>query len=99
MAYDRHRLAGLDRERDVTQHPVGLCWRLACWFGVRMAVGFGLFGLHAVVGEPDVVELDPARTIDVPRRGGAYDFGRGVEQLEDAFARGHGGLQDVVLLA
>ena len=57
--------------------------------------------VFVVVGKPDVIELDGCG-----RRGEAawaeqarLNRGLGIDQLEDALRRGHGGLQDVVLLA
>ena len=51
------------------------------------------------IGEPDVVELDAAGTLGVFGDRGRSDLGRRVEQLENALARRHGRLQDVVLFA
>ena len=59
-----------------------------------------LWSSRGLVGEPDVAELDGAGVV-CRRLGWAGEtmVGLGVEQLEDALAGGHGGLQDVVLLA
>ena len=58
-----------------------------------------LFRSEALVGEPDVAELDAAGARAGQGIGGCGDFGGCVEQLEDALAGGHGGLQDVVFVA
>ena len=59
-----------------------------------------LFGRQLLIGEPDMAELDAvrsvARCVDCA---GLTISGCGIEQLEDALAGGHGGLQDVVLVA
>ena len=64
-----------------------------CGERLELLVGEGL------VGEPDVAELDAAGAVAGDGVRGRDDLGLGVEQLEDALAGGHGGLQDVVLLA
>ena len=66
-----------------------------------LALAGGFFGglRQGAIGEPDVVELDAARPFRRLGLSGRDDLGRRVEQLEDALARGHGRLQDVVLLA
>ncbi len=46
-----------------------------------------------------MVELDAPRAVGKLRSGRRHDLGWGVEQLEDALARRHRRLQDVVLLA
>ncbi len=55
--------------------------------------------IELLISEPDVAELDAVGAVARLRMGGADDLRRGVEQLEDALAGGHGGLQDVVLVA
>ena len=42
------------------------------------------------------IRFDPSPDARIGR---THDLRRGIEQLEDALARGHGGLQDVVLVA
>ena len=55
---------------------------------------------RCLVGEPDVAELDAAGVVAAATGlGGETIVGLGIEQLEDALAGGHGGLQDVVLVA
>ena len=100
---DGDGLAGLDGEGDVFQDPldVGESGEFLRAFGrIGDAVDeFFLFRSQLLVGEPDVMELDAVRSVAGAGIGGADDFRRGIEQLEDAFAGGHGGLQDVVLVA
>src|SRR6185503_16738072 len=48
---------------------------------------------------PDVAEFDAAGVVSGLGMRGRDDFRLGVEQLEDALAGGHGGLQDVVFVA
>ncbi len=105
MAHDGGGLVGLDGEGDAAQDPLD---REGFEVGGRgLRDGGEVFGREALIGEPDVAELDAALPAGVLCSGlGAgvdavwrNDFGLGVQELEDAFARGHGGLQDVVLFA
>ena len=52
-----------------------------------------------LIGKPDVAEFDAVGAVARARMRGAHNFRLGIEQLEDALAGGHGGLQDVVLVA
>ncbi len=54
---------------------------------------------HLPVSEPHVIELDSARACRFLRHRRRNDLHRSIEQLEDAFARRHRRLQNVVLLA
>ena len=97
VADDGGGLVGLDGEGDAAQDPFD-----ADGFEVfRRCSGDGgeLLRREALVGEPDVAELDAAGARAGQRIGGGGDFGRGVEELEDALAGGHGGLEDVVFVA
>src|SRR5215471_15550636 len=56
------------------------------------------FGLEFSVGEPDMIEFDAAVANCLDGMRGRDDFYWGVEQLEDAFARSHRRLQNVVFV-
>ncbi len=103
VADDGGGLAGFDGEGDAAEDPLdggSVVVRHGVEFG-RSGGGHtgGRFRIEALVGEPDVAEFDAAGAVAGDGVGGRDDLGRGVEQLEDALAGGHGGLQDVVLLA
>src|SRR5262249_36055243 len=69
-------------------------------FGGRwLAIGSFQVSLKLAVGEPDMVELNAACACGCAWLIRRCDVDRRIEQFEDAFARSHGGLQDVVLVA
>ena len=98
VADDGGGLVGLDDEGDAAEDPFDVgdrCgglrrWRWRCGRAVPRRV---------LVGEPDVAELDAAGAVACDGMRGRDDGRFGVEQLEDALAGGHGGLQDVVFVA
>ncbi len=61
---------------------------------------FGATGRRYIsICEPDVVELDTAGALGLRSHRRRNYFHRSIEQLEDALAGCHGGLQNVVFLA
>src|SRR3984885_7807719 len=87
MPDDGYGFSGLDGEGQVTQNPVG-----------ARAV-FDITFRQVAIREPDVIEFDPPQSFGaLNHRGRNHLHGR-VQQLEDAFACGHGRLQNVVLFA
>ena len=90
VADDGHGLTGFNGEGHAAQNPIPLIARHL------LAV---LFHRNLAVGEPDVVELDAARPFCAHRHLRRLHLGLGIQQAEDPLTGGHGGLQDVHLLA
>ena len=103
VADDGDGLAGLDGEGDVFENPLDVGeMRQVCasgWRRRRDATAACCSGVEFLIGEPDVAEFDAVDAVARDGMGGLDDLRRGVEQLEDALAGGHGGLQDVVFVA
>ena len=101
MTYNRCGLVRRDRKRDAPENPLN-AGIVAQRFIRRSFEAYAVFFAQCLVGEPDVAELDAAilRATWVCRtaRRRRDDERMLVEQLEDAFGCGHGGLQDVVLI-
>src|SRR5271157_475817 len=55
--------------------------------------------IGVAISEPDVIELYAAWAFGMLGHCGRNYLHRRIQQLEDAFAGGHGGLQDVVFFA
>ena len=91
MADDGHCFSRFDSERSIAENPVGN--------EVRCGMARNILFRRLAIGEPDVVELDAAGALRAFRGCGGDNFHGSIEQLEDAFAGGHGRLQNVVLLA
>ena len=103
MAHDGRGLVGRDGERDASQDPLDAAIRRKL-FVSRVRNHLLLFLREVLVGKPYVAELDGAECgiadlcrVDRLRRGD--DLWRSIYQAEDTLGRGHGCLQDVVLLA
>ena len=91
VANDGNRLAGLDGERHIAQHPVVLQREIAGSFdgGLEffpLAGGFFRGLRQGAIGEPHVVKLDAPRSGGHLRRCGGDDLRCGIQQLEDALA-------------
>ena len=107
VTHERDRVSGIDSEGNIAQHPVELVFCVngrgngggGC--GELLTLARGLLGglRQGAIGEPHVVELDASRAVGKLRSRRRNDLRPGVEQFENALARRHRRLQDVVLLA
>ncbi len=85
---------GLDGEVDVAENPVGA--RRVLLFG---AAGVVHPDVSISIGKPNVIEVDATGAFRLLRHCRRSDLYWRIEQFEDALARSHRGLQDVVFLA
>ena len=96
MADDGGGLVGLDGEGDAAQDPFDADGLEVC--GRCNGDDRELLRREALVGEPDIAELNATGSRAGQGLGGCDDFGRGVEELEDTLAGRHGGLENVVFV-
>ncbi len=95
---DSGSCVGLDRETYAAQNPFNIAASTEL-IARQRAHTLLLFIREPLIREPDTTKFNPAAAIAGRGVSASLNLGRCVEQLEDAFCRGHRSLQDVVFVA